>query len=521
MSAMSGAIQIGGPPRSEPKYELARRSGTGTQGFPITVRTNHFKLHLSAATIVYQYDVTIEQVRDNPPPSGRPARKMPASLTRAVIAQLVKAYSSSPQIQGSTLVYDGSKVIYASKRLNLGREQNHTFDLEITETDGSGKSRFSVRIQEVGQIDLQCLDDLIGNRRYVPISEWQAAAQAIDIIFHMSPASKYPAQGNSFFVPDGEMDLGGGVHVRRGYVQSLRPGINDMFINVDVAAMAFYPTGPLVEIICRFLNVRDPMELRRGIPPKIHSDLKKYLKGLVVTVTHRGGARGVRRSFKVLDLSRESPDEIKFKMTSSDNSEPERELTVTQYCRERYNVSLHFPFLPCVEVKRGAFLPPELCHVEPNQMYRRKLNETQTATMIKFTCQKPHDRAKAIEDGVRLISYRDNEYLEGFSIRVEPRMHQVKARQLKPPTVLYNDKGRERSISPRDGAWNMRDKKVLSPASIKSWGVLVLDNRRPNMGPISGFLRTLLESFKHTGLDQFMSRPPVHFANPSGNIERD
>ena len=62
-----------------------------------------------------------------------------------------------------------------------------------------------------------------------------------------------------------------------------------------------------------------------------------------------------------------------------------------------------FPHLPCLHVgnpKRNVYIPMELCETVPGQRCMKKLNEEQTAAMIKMTAKRPHERMKAINDVV-------------------------------------------------------------------------------------------------------------------------
>lgn len=48
----------------------------------------------------------------------------------------------------------------------------------------------------------------------------------------------------------------------------------------------------------------------------------------------------------------------------------------------------------------------------------------------------------------------------------------VPARVLNPPTLQYHPSSKESLITPRDGSWNLRDKKVVQPATLHSWGIV-------------------------------------------------
>ena len=64
-----------------------------------------------------------------------------------------------------------------------------------------------------------------------------------------------------------------------------------------------------------------------------------------------------------------------------------------------------YPHLPCLHVgnpKKSVYIPMELCETVPGQRSLTKLNEDQTAKMIKETAKRPHERMKAINDVVSI-----------------------------------------------------------------------------------------------------------------------
>jgi eukaryotic translation initiation factor 2C len=54
--------------------------------------------------------------------------------------------------------------------------------------------------------------------------------------------------------------------------------------------------------------------------------------------------------------------------------------------------------------------------------------------MIKFTCQPPHVRANKIKEGLKILSYHENEFLADFGMKVATEMVQVNG---KPHTLLF------------------------------------------------------------------------------------
>ena len=72
------------------------------------------------------------------------------------------------------------------------------------------------------------------------------------------------------------------------------------------------------------------------------------------------------------------------------------------------------------------YMPIELCNVAPGQR-RLKLNEKQTAAMIKLAAQKPWDRSGRIHEYVSKSSgLLQDQTLKDFNLTVSPKMIEVR-----------------------------------------------------------------------------------------------
>jgi eukaryotic translation initiation factor 2C len=86
----------------------------------------------------------------------------------------------------------------------------------------------------------------------------------------------------------------------------------------------------------------------------------------------------------------------------------------------------------------------------------------------------------------------------------------VNARILPTPTIEYHPTSREYRIQPKDGVWNLRDKKVATGATLGSWSVLAFENdtRLPDH-VIYTFVRELVSTCQDTGMVSLMIQ--THF----------
>lgn len=242
--------------------------------------------------------------------------------------------------------------------------------------------------------------------------------------------------------------------------------------------------------------------------------IEKFIKGLRVKVTHRDASS---RGFKILKISEKSAAQVTFKQETDAGS---KTTTVAAYFKDVYRTSLRYPRLRCVTVGRDIVLPMEVCSVVEGQRYPKKLDEMQTAEMIKFAALRPTDRENSIKNGLRVLDYGHNEFHKSFGLKVSNEMSAVKARVLPAPNITYHPSSRDANIVPRDGAWNLVGKKVLSGATLVSWGVVVFGSERQfSEQQAEHFVRELIITCTDTGMHITNKSPRIAYLNPHGDIE--
>ncbi|KAI9272608.1 Piwi domain-containing protein [Sporodiniella umbellata] len=477
--------------------ELVQRPGAGKSGKPVRVRANYFEVTNFITSNVHHYDVTID----------------PPSVPPAIYRKVWKAFEDLDGqgiLKGIKTVYDGRKNVFSPKALPLGEEQAMAFEVELQEqgTKRSG-GMFKIRIKKAGEVNMEELRRFL-NSQSACTSNCLTAIMVLDVLIRHLPSMMYNTVGRSFFTPTDKRALPNGAEVWQGFYQSARPTIGKMMINIDVSATAFYESGPLPDIVAKILGRRSLDELRRGIPPRELSKLEKILKALKIQVVHRGDKR---LKYKVTKLTPSPAESTTFKDDAGN------EMTVANYFAKQYNRRLNFPFLPCVVVKKDIFYPMEVCEVLPGQRHFKKLNEKQTAEMIKFTCQKPNVRANKINQGMGLLQYRDNPYLQQFGLSVKNEMAVINARVLATPRISYHASSQEAEFAPQGGAWNLRGKKVAQGATLGSWAVVNFAGAVP-VPAIQRFIREICQTFADTGMNVVNRTPPIMSGDPQGNIDR-
>lgn len=166
-------------------------------------------------------------------------------------------------------------------------------------------------------------------------------------------------------------------------------------------------------------------------------------------------------------------------------------------------------------------IPMEVCDLIPGQRYPRRLNENQTANMIKVASMRPDMRMNTINDGYQLMKFSDNEYLKDFGVSVDKNMMMVPARVLDAPRLVYSDRSQEARFVPRDGGWNLRDKMVPVGATISSWSVVAFGSQREfDQRQVESFITEFVKSAISTGLTIEDKYPSISWGSPLVNVEQ-
>jgi len=196
-----------------------------------------------------------------------------------------------------------------------------------------------------------------------------------------------------------------------------------------------------------------------------------------------------------------------------------------------YKIKLKYPAeLPVIDLAspkkpQPVWVPAELCDIEPGQPYG-KLNDKQTAQMIRYACNPPKVNAEAIvNQGFNSLGFNpSSDPIDGFGMTIDTNMAVIPARQLRPPGLSYKV-GTAKVVG---GSWNILEVKFHKGASVASWWVVVVrDGFGIVEGPQDPKLRNLVTGFKAKCQRSGMILPealptliPINLPNPHGDPAR-
>jgi eukaryotic translation initiation factor 2C len=158
---------------------------------------------------------------------------------------------------------------------------------------------------------------------------------------------KYPFNVRSFFTDKETKDIGSGIQLWRGYFQSVRPGIRQMLINIDISTATMYKSGSLLRLCLEFLRRDHPSQMsKQHLHERDFLRLQRFISGIRVTTAVPGAGGRVTQTPRVIKrLTRISAREEMFTLREGGS------MSVADYFKNSQNRPLQFPDLFCAEVR--------------------------------------------------------------------------------------------------------------------------------------------------------------------------
>uniref|UniRef100_A0A0E0LKF1 Piwi domain-containing protein n=1 Tax=Oryza punctata TaxID=4537 RepID=A0A0E0LKF1_ORYPU len=464
------------------------RPGFGTAGEECVVKANHFFVGLKNDNF-HHYDVAI---------APDPVLK---GLFRTIVSKLVTERRHT-DFGGRLPAYDGRANLYTAGEL--------PFKSRELEVELSGNRKFKVAIRHVAPVSLQDLWMVMAG---CPAGIPSQALQLLDIVLRdMVLAERnnmgYVAFGRSYFSAGlGSRELDKGIFAWKGFYQSCRVTQQGLSLNIDMSSTAFIEPGRVLNFVEKAIGHRITNAVTVGyFLNNYGNELMRTLKGVKIEVTHRGN---LLKKYRIASFTEESADVQTFKS-------PDGIKTVKEYFNKKYKLKLAFGNLPCLQVgskEKPNYLPMELCNIIPGQRYKNRLSPTQVSNLMNITNDRPCDRESSIRQTVRSNQYNSTERADEFGIEIDSYPTTLKARVLKAPMLKYHDSGKVTVCKPEDGAWNMKDRKVVNGATIKSWACVNLCHDLDNH-VVEAFCLQLVRTSERTGLDFANVSLPILNARP-------
>ncbi|KAL8195378.1 hypothetical protein R6Q57_025781 [Mikania cordata] len=452
---------------------IISRPGFGSNGRHISLLANHFKVFVkNPDEIFFQYSVSITS-EDNRTIENK-------ILGRKILDKLYQTCSS--ELSGKKFAYDGEKSLYTVGALpknkfefmvvleesyaNCGSLANDGIHSESGKRSkkSSQEKSFKIEISYAAEIPLKSV--CLAFQGSEP-EKLQDALRVLDIILRQQVAQRgCLLVRQSFFHDDSRnfSDVGGGVTGCRGFYSSFSPTHGGLSLNMDVSYTVILTPGPVIDFLKSNQNARDARSID-------WVKAKKLLKNLRIKTTHNN------REFRINGMSEKPCHQQLFPLrVKKDNGSYDDQtinITVLDYFTKHLKIEITYSaYIPCIDVgkpKKPAYLPVELCSLISLQRYTKALSTLQRTSLIEKSRQKPQEKMQAITNAMKNYHYDDDPLLASCGISIGKQFAQVEGRVLESPKLKA---GNGEEISPSNGRWSFKNKKLLNPTKIDLWAVV-------------------------------------------------
>ncbi|KAJ6554204.1 Piwi domain-containing protein [Mycena capillaripes] len=419
------------------------RPGYGTAGRAITLKANFFHLRGLRGPI---FDYAVE-IRPKPDSNRLKAR----------IFDLLEMSDVFAAFMGH-IAHDGNQRLVSAQKLPQPLDIVIPFCEDGEAEPRPGATVYTISIIFTGELDVEALtkylDGDVGSRDYntLPI------ISALNLVLQQHAAKTGVRVGkNRYFFPASSeaVGLSLGVIAIPGFTMSVRPTCGGLMVNVNTCMTAFIRPGNLAKARIAFSGNSN------GAMPTLPKALAKCIK---VTTHHTG--RKMRRPIKA--IATPPPETL-----TSIAKNTEGKFRLVQYSflankRAEHGITLeHAADLPVVDIGSAA-----------GQPYRGKLNDVETAQMIRAACKPPRANAEAItRAGLPMLGLSPQRSpVDGFGLEIPSEMTNTPARELTSAGVTY---GRGETASVVNGSWNSRNVVLHRGAAVDTcWVLVVRDGHR-------------------------------------------
>ncbi|KAI4088170.1 MAG: hypothetical protein LQ344_006262 [Seirophora lacunosa] len=507
------------PFRYQMPKELMRRPGYGSVGEKVRLKLNSHILEGSVEKTVYQYAVLIG--------SG--------SEKRGLIKALWHSKQVLEKLPGGMRdwLFDGNALAWSVRQVS---EIHITVDLDAEHGRAARDNKpdiFQVVIKPAAKINLSNIYEYLQGRS----SFGPHVITAINFLDHLIrewPSNNHVNIKRSYFNRDtgDKYPLSGGIEAMRGVYQSIRLAEGKkMIVNIDVSHTTFWNVTGFASIINHLTGHMDLETLQyqwrdqRGKTNFKFAAMRR-LRANFFNVKHKNQknqAEASKKEWKVASIIPQSAHEFKFIEYDKETKKDGAEISVFDYYKKTYDIHLNYAHLPVVattknistpdprnpeiRIKSPIVFPMELCLMRPSQRYPYKLNELQTANMIKFAVQQPHARLQGINKGLDMLAWDEDPFLKQYGLRIHREQIQTAARILPPPRLQFGGQGPGAVVAPgTSGRWDLKGKKFLhgNTAPLISWGVMIIQahtysGRTLQIPQAQAFITAFVDAYKNHG----------------------
>lgn len=420
----------------------AQRPKQNAAGPTVSLTTNMLALRGSIDKTVHNYLVTFHP-------------EVKSSLAHIYFTKVLEAHSE--HFKNTKVAFDGYNMLVVDRKIP-------DKELEFLQGTGDRQKLFKVCISFKNTVNLGDINRLIAKKENIDVS---LHVQMLETILRHHQQCSFYSERRKAFSGAERRCLSGGLEIWSGLSQCVRVTNKGLFLNTDMSFAVFYEEVPLLELVRKLKNIGPGERLEGGAREhEFYRNLDSFLRGAKLTTTHRKA----NPRFKISGIKCMPASEVFFEGKGEGN---EKKMSVAAYFSETY-FPLRYPHLPVAVLKKGElelYFPLEVLKVLPTQKYKKKLDERQSADMIRFAARPPKERFDFLKRSISEMGLVDNPVVGGFGIVFDADFVKCRGRVLKAPQIAY----RASVVTPERGSWNLRGVSALKPVSVGKWVVLSMD----------------------------------------------
>ncbi|CAG8485886.1 15886_t:CDS:10 [Acaulospora colombiana] len=503
---------------------MAKRPNYGRSGRSTHITTNYFEVkRIANKPYLEKYAITMklamQQKSEGESVNKRRAPKYEKQLSvniQRIIFQQLEEQERDGWFKGVGVVFDGNETIYSTDLLVLNSDTGATSITIEDDPDSKGGSlEYRVEVRKLDRVDLEELGKCLEGREM----KWEyfdlAGIRGLNALIHHMPSMSYTQFGESTYLPSTRKSLGGGVELWMGWFESVRPGQDSYFINVNTTYTVFYESGKLSLLIPKYLGMNPRSD---NIPNRFcqrqHEQITDLIRGLKFRPLHRPQ---VNTQLKIKRLCPNNMHEVKVEIPESGER-----IDIYSYYQRKYNITLRYSHLVETEGRKNDKYPIELCDIIEGQRFPvAKLNSAQRGIMIRHTALPPQDNVERINEGVQNVLQFEKDFkLNYFGMDVEQKMAEIPARVLKPPQIAYHTSSKAgETVRPLNGGWNLKDRKfVKSGETLRYWVVVIFVHQQKfSRQKAEQFIKELVDTSKNQGMEIAESEPRIVYSRHTGD----
>jgi len=248
-----------------------------------------------------------------------------------------------------------------------------------------------------------------------------------------------------------------GLEVIPGLTSLFKLNSDGFYLNLDMCFGVFYKRIKIIDLIKELYD--NMLTENQKLPNDFVSDLERILKNIQVSTIHREK----NNSFKISGLLNKAAHQVEFEQEG-------KKTNIAEYFSKTYS-KLEYPDLPLAVIKKKdnvIYLPLEVLEIKTMQKYMRKLNERQTASMIKIAALPPSKRFEMMKEAASQLKALENGNLKRFGVAFDSNLHTCKGTTLITPSIEFAE---NQNMEVAGGSFSLIGKKALEPCEIGSWNI--------------------------------------------------